>query len=86
MENPLLDDSNELYDLHTKLAADPYVTKNLFVLKKTGEEQHKDFMDACLWQKDKILLRHYPQTLRKDEQLKSARNNKILFSRLSSKF
>ena len=51
MENPLLDDSNELYDLHTKLAADPYVTKNLFVLKKNWRGTTQRFYGCLLMAK-----------------------------------
>ena len=92
MEKPLLDDSNELYDFNTKLVAAADVTKNLFVSKHwRGTTQR--FYGCLIMAKDKILLRHYSKkiafffyqtskTLRKDEQLKSARNNANLFSRL----
>ena len=61
MGNSVLDDRDEFYGLGTnaKLVVALDVTKDLFVFKKTREEQLEDFRMLAYGKKDKAPNRHY---------------------------
>ena len=49
--NPFDDDSNDLFDLETKVVVPENLKSNLYKLETTGTEQFKEFMRYKIWKK-----------------------------------
>ena len=92
--NPFKDDSDDLYDLETKLIAPIASVQNLKIIQKIGTEQFNEFINSRLLErkipvsdtnkKNKlhIFFMHTKVRSKKDEQSKSAKDSVSLFSRL----
>ena len=93
--NPFDDDSNDLFDLETKIVVPETIAQNLYKLENVGEKQFRDFIEQRVWKrsvplsdtisKSKLSLfkavGSYSAS-RKVEQLNTAKYNVSLFSRL----
>ena len=93
--NPFLDDSADLYALDTKLVPGEEAIKHLNAVEALGQEQFKSYMDTRVLNNDSpisdAIVRNKMQifkcpkarkTSKKDTQLKAARSDAALFSRL----
>ena len=92
--NPFKDDSDDLYDLETKLVALIASVQNLKIIQKIGTEQFNKVINSRLLErkipvsdtikKNKlhIFSMHTKVRSKKEEQLKSAKDSVSLFSRL----
>ena len=93
--NPFLDDSADLYALDTKLVPGAEAIKNLNDVETLGKAQFKSYMDTRVLNNDipisdtiaknKLHIFKCPKarkTSKKETQLKAARNDAALFSRL----
>ena len=93
--NPSDDDSNDLFDLETKIVVPETIAQNLYKLENVGEKQFRDFIEQRVWKRSVLLsdtisknklslfkaVGSYSAS-RKDEQLNTAKYNVSLFSRL----
>ena len=95
MGNPFDDDSNDLFDIETKIVVPETIAQNLYKLENVGEKQFRDFIEQRVWKRSVLLsdtisknklslfkaVGSYSAS-RKDEQLNTAKYNVSLFSRL----
>ena len=95
MCNPFDDDSNDLFDLETKIVVPKTIAQNLYKLENVEEKQFRDFIEQRVWKRsvplsDMIGRNKFSLFMavgsyfasRKDEQLNTAKYNVSLFSRL----
>ena len=93
--NPFDDDSNDLFDLETKIVVPKTIAQNLYKLENVEEKQFRDFIEQRVWKRsvplsDMISRNKFSRFMavgscfasRKDEQLNTAKYNVSLFSRL----
>ena len=45
MGNPFDDDSNDLFDIETKIVVPETIAQNLYKLENVGEKQFRDFIE-----------------------------------------
>ena len=93
--NPFDDDSNDIFDLETKIVVPETIGQNLYKLENVEEKQFRDFIEQRVWKRSVLLsdtisknklslfktVGSYSAS-RKDEQLITAKYNVSLFSRL----
>ena len=59
--NPFDDDSNNLFDLKTKILVPETIAQNLYELKNVGEKQFRDFIEQKVMEKISIVIRYDQQ-------------------------
>ena len=92
--NPFIDDSVDLFTLGTKIVPGTEAIKHLYAVETIGQEQFKSFMDTRILKNNLIsdtIIKNNMQiftsvkarkTTKKDAQLKTARSDAALYSKL----
>jgi hypothetical protein len=92
--NPFIDDSADLFALDTKIVPGTEAIKHLYAVETIGQEQFKSFMDTRILKNNPIsdtIVKNNMQifkcvkarkTTKKDAQLKTARSDAALYSKL----
>ena len=49
--NPFDDDSNDLFDIETKIVVPETIAQNLYKLENVGEKHFRDFIEQRVWKR-----------------------------------